>query len=57
MFKNIKTKYVYKIAHPNNGVYLIKRSMFEDLINVKFENEMFFISNSFASMTILNTPV
>lgn len=36
-FKPFKTKYVYKIAHPNGGVYPIKRETFEDLVMHKFE--------------------
>ena len=43
MFKMVKTKYVYKVAHPNNGIYPMKREMFEDLIEHKFEGYNFFI--------------
>ena len=42
-FKHCKTQYVYKIAHPNNGVYPITRETFEDLIEHDFEGCTFFI--------------
>lgn len=46
-FKLIHTKYVYKLVHPNNGVYPIPRSTFEDLIEHKFENKIFFIPRNY----------
>lgn len=46
-FKYFKTKYVYKIAHPNNGVYPIERSTFEDLIECEFEGLNFFIPRDY----------
>ena len=42
-FKYLPTKYVYKVAHPNNGVYPIPRDTFERLIEHKFEDKTFFI--------------
>lgn len=47
IFKNRKTKYVYKVAHPNNGVYPIPRETFEDLIEHSFEGHMFYIPRSY----------
>lgn len=47
IFKNCNTKYVYKICHPNYGVYLIERTTFEDLIKAKFENECFYIPRNY----------
>lgn len=46
-FKHIQTKYVYKVAHPNNGVYPIPRDTFEDLIEHQFENVSFFIPRNY----------
>lgn len=46
-FKNINTKYVYKVVHPNNGVYPIPRCTFEDLIEHRFEDRMFFIPRNY----------
>lgn len=46
-FKYCKTKYVYKIVHPNNGVYPIPRCTFEDLVEHVFENRMFFIPRNY----------
>ncbi len=46
-FKPFKTKYVYKIAHPNNGIYPIPRETFEDLIEWQFENVRFFIPRNY----------
>lgn len=43
MFNLFPTTYVYKIAHPNNGIYPIPRETFEVLIEHKFENRNFFI--------------
>lgn len=45
--KPFKTKYVYKVAHPNNGVYPIKRSTFEDLTEHKFEEYSFYIPKNY----------
>ena len=47
MLKPFKTKYVYKVAHPNNGIYPIDRNTFEDLIEHKFENVKFFIPRNY----------
>ena len=47
MFKFLPTKYVYKVAHPNNGVYPIKRCTFEKLIEHKFEDKTFFIPENY----------
>ncbi len=47
MFAWLPTKYVYKVAHPNNGVYPIKRETFEDLIEHKFEDKTFFIPGNY----------
>jgi lipopolysaccharide cholinephosphotransferase len=49
MFSWIPTKYVYKIAHPNNGVYPIPRCTFEDLIEHEFEGHMFSIPRNYDS--------
>ena len=46
-FKHCKTKYVYKIVHPNNGIYPIPRNTFEDLIEHKFENTTFLIPRNY----------
>lgn len=43
MFKHLPTKYVYKVAHPNNGVYPIPRCTFEELIPHAFEDVEFMI--------------
>ena len=47
MFKYLPTKYVYKVAHPNNGVYPIPRCTFEDLEEHIFEDRMFFIPKNY----------
>ena len=47
MFKHFPTKYVYKVAHPNNGIYPIDRCTFEDLIEHKFEDKKFFIPKNY----------
>ena len=47
MFKPFKTKYVYKVAHPNNGIYPIKRETFEDLIMHRFEDTEFPIPKNY----------
>ncbi len=47
MFKYFPTKYVYKVAHPNYGVYPMDRSTFEDLIEHKFEDKTFFIPRNY----------
>lgn len=47
MFKYFHTKYVYKVAHPNNGVYPIKRETFEKLVKHKFEEYTFFIPENY----------
>lgn len=46
-FKYINTKYVYKVVHPNNGIYPIPRCTFEDLIEHIFENHQFFIPRNY----------
>lgn len=47
MFKHLPTKYVYKISHPNNGIYPIPRSTFEELIEHNFENRKFYIPKNY----------
>ena len=47
MFKHIHTKNVYKVAHPNNGVYPIPRNTFEDLEEHVFEKRLFFIPKNY----------
>lgn len=47
MFKHFPTKYVYKVAHPNNGIYPIDRCTFEDLIDHKFEDKIFYIPKNY----------
>ena len=47
MFKYVKTKYVYKIVHPNNGIYPIPRSTFEELIEHQFEDRVFYIPKNY----------
>ena len=47
VLKPFKTKYVYKVAHPNNGIYAIERSTFEDLIEHQFEEHQFFIPRNY----------
>lgn len=42
-----KTKYVYKLAHPNGGVYPIPRNTFEELLEHRFEDKMFFIPKNY----------
>lgn len=49
IFKYFPTKFVYKVAHPNNGVYVLPRNTFEDLIEHKFENYKFFIPKDYDS--------
>lgn len=46
-FKPFRTKYVYKVAHPNNGIYPMDRSTFEDLIEHRFEDRSFFIPRDY----------
>ena len=46
-FKYINTKYVYKVVHPNNGIYPIPRTTFEDLCEHEFEGRMFFIPKNY----------
>lgn len=47
LFKPFKTKYVYKLVHPNNGVYPIPRCTFEDLIEHQFEDRTFLIPRNY----------
>lgn len=46
-FKYLPTKFVYKVAHPNNGVYPIPRETFEDLIEHRFEDTLFLIPRNY----------
>ena len=46
-FKPFNTKYVYKLSHPNNGVYPISRNTFEDLIETEFAGHLFFIPRNY----------
>jgi len=46
-FAQFNTSYVYKIVHPNNGIYPIPRCTFEDLIEHEFEGHMFFIPRNY----------
>ncbi len=47
LFKYLPTKYVYKVAHPNNGVYPIPRNTFEELIGHQFEDTIFNIPKNY----------
>lgn len=47
LFKPFNTKFVYKLVHPNNGVYPIPRNTFEDLIEHQFEERMFYIPRNY----------
>ena len=47
MFKHLPTKNVYKVAHPNNGIYPIKRETFEKLIEHDFEDKKFYIPENY----------
>jgi len=47
LFKHLPTKYVYKVAHPNGGVYPIPRCTFEDLEEHVFEDTQFFIPKNY----------
>ena len=47
IFKHLPTKNVYKVAHPNNGIYPIPRNTFENLIEHKFEDKTFFIPENY----------
>ena len=46
-FKHVNTTYVYKVVHPNNGIYPIPRSTFEDLCEHEFEGRMFSIPKNY----------
>lgn len=46
-YKHLNTRYVYKVAHPNNGVYPIPRCTFEDLVEHQFEDRTFFIPRNY----------
>ena len=35
------------MAHPNNGIYVIERSTFEDLMEHQFEGYQFFIPRNY----------
>jgi lipopolysaccharide cholinephosphotransferase len=41
------TKYVYKISHPNGGIYPIERNIFEDVEKHKFEDYYFYIPKNY----------
>ncbi len=43
MFEPFKTKYVYKLAHPSPGRPPYKREMYENLMEHRFEDKMFFM--------------
>lgn len=47
LFKHLPTKSVYKVAHPNNGVYPIPRCTFEDLEEHVFEDRSFLIPKNY----------
>lgn len=47
LFENISTDYVYKIAHPNGGIYPIPRYTFEELMECQFEDATFFIPQNY----------
>ncbi len=47
LFKHLPTKFVYKVAHPNNGIYPIPRNTFEDLIEHNFEDKTFLIPKNY----------
>lgn len=47
LFKYLPTKYVYKVAHPNYGVYPIPRETFEDLVEHLFEDTVFNIPKNY----------
>lgn len=47
IFKYIPTKYVYKVAHPNNGIYPIPRCTFEELVDHRFEDKKFYIPENY----------
>ena len=47
LFKHVHTKKVYKIAHPNNGIFPILRDTFEDLVEHRFEDYRFFIPRQY----------
>lgn len=47
MFNWLPTKYVYKVAHPNNGIYPIPRETFEELMEHKFEDTIFWIPKNY----------
>lgn len=42
-----RTKYVYKLSHPNGGIYPIPRNTFEELIEHEFEDKTFFIPKDY----------
>ena len=47
LFKWLPTKYVYKVAHANNGIYPIPRATFEDLVEHQFEDTTFYIPKNY----------
>ena len=47
LFKPFRTRFVYKISHPNNGIYPIQRETFEDLIETDFAGHRFFIPKKY----------
>lgn len=47
LFKYWPTKKVYKVAHPNGGIYPMCRCTFEKLIEHDFEDKKFFIPKNY----------
>ena len=47
LFKYWPTKYVYKVAHPNGGIYPMCRCIFEKLVEHDFEDKKFFIPKNY----------
>ena len=47
MFNWLPTKYVYKVAHPNGGIYPIARCTFEDLMEHPFAGKSFLIPKNY----------
>ena len=48
LFKYVPTKYVFKVAHPNDPkIEPMERDTFEDLIEHKFEDKQFFIPRNY----------
>ena len=47
LFSRFQTNYVYKVAHPNYGIYPIPRCTFEELTEHEFEGKMLFIPRNY----------